>query len=155
MVLNKVRKNNFGVSAVIGVILMVAVTVAIAATAYVYLDYVINTYDDKSSYDIFVGYFESIKSVDTGYSWDNQYLVVSNNSIYLTEFEESKFYDVNYLSTFINHNVSIVVKELSYNFPDCPRYRLMDITALSDDIKPRGLVDDWDIILPWVVVGVN
>ncbi len=86
----KFREDNEGVSAVIGVILMVAITVAIAATVYVYVSGMIGGgatkapdlafYQDKSGGTL------TVASVsETGISWGTVQITSTGNTTTLVE----------------------------------------------------------------------
>lgn len=113
------------VSVVACFILMVAIAVVIAPTVYVSVTRMLYQ-AVENSYWVFDGYFESMKVVDTY----DLYIVVDDNPIFLTQFEYSYMVE-DYMMMFLGHNVSLEVKCLSYDFPNPPEYRLLDIDILN------------------------
>ena len=126
----KFVNNDAGVGAVLGVVLMVAITVAIAGTVY-YLVSDYEFYRKNIDYNIFIGKFESVKPFNMGYTYNFFYVIIGNHSLYLTEFEQEYFTDTNYLCQYLGYNVSITVKCLTYDFPEVPKYKLIDINIIN------------------------
>ena len=91
-------KNNNGVSAVIGVILMVAITVAIACTVYVYVDSM-NLPESVNQEGVYKGYL-----LEHRYKGDDDYFLKLNTTdgdIFLnvtiefnTFFEDGNYYQI-------------------------------------------------------------
>ena len=82
MKMKKLINKKAGVSAVIGVILMVAVTIAIAFTVYVYVN---NMFVDVDYTEYISGNLTNIQ-----YSSENKYLITLDNDSYVIGFDRYK-----------------------------------------------------------------
>jgi ABC-type maltose transport system permease subunit len=98
------KKNKTGVSAVLGVILMVAITVAIAATVYYYVSTIVNSSDNNT---VICG---KIKYIPVNENWKHYGVVqIDNNSFYSLYTMNDRDYSILKFAYKSNCTVSFII----------------------------------------------